>query len=130
VELRFCEPSEHVLEFTAQEIVRRLLDNFPGMLVDRDKGNELVQRKLDKLIEISTPDVILESHKTYFDNTIYVAISQANWLGARVESFIQSGWFQLGDCVSFDVSGALDEEILRLVAQDLSRALNMVLCPD
>jgi hypothetical protein len=129
VELRFyVEDWEHTVHIPAEELVRRLLRHFPSMMADPRKGDAHVQHGLDELIKLGAPDVILESHKALFGNVIFTSISEPRWNNATATSYLQSMRPGLGDRVSFDVTGTFDESTLRVVREDLARALEMVPC--
>jgi hypothetical protein len=131
VELRFClKDAEQTPHMHAEELVRRLQRRFPAMIVDREKGNAYVQEGLEKLITLQAPDVILQSHRSYFENTIYVSISEERWNGARAIAYLQSIYPPLGDRVHFDVIDATGVTIIDTIAQEIKGAMEMVLCSE
>lgn len=110
---------------TVEEILRRLLRRFPTMVVDRPKGDAHVQEGLNRLIEVGAPDIILESHKACFGDTIFVSLSDDDWKGAVASSYLTSIRPPLGDAVFFEVNGA-DSLTLESIARELETALGMV----
>src|SRR6266446_8873446 len=66
-----------------KEVASRLVQSLPTVLVDWARGNRIIQEELDRLIESNTPDVILDSHRSLFDNTPYIQI----WLPEYPHNF-------------------------------------------
>ncbi len=97
------------------------------MTVDRQQGDAWVQQRLDELIEMGTPDVILQGHRSYFGNTIFVSINEPEWHGAIVTAYLQTFSPPLGDYVTFEVCGVPDEPTLDRIERALKAALKMVL---
>jgi hypothetical protein len=130
-ELSFCvEDWEHTPHIHAEELVRRLRCHFPEMIVDREKGNDHVQEGLERLKARQAPNVILESHRSYFGNVIYVSISEGRWNGATANSHLYSIWPPLGDWVHFDVIGAPDAATIEMITQELASAMGLILCSE
>jgi hypothetical protein len=100
------------------------------MTVDRRKGNEHVQERLEHLTNIGAPNVILESHRSYFGNVIFVSISEPHWNGATAVSYLHSIWPPLGDRVLFNVTGAPDKATIDLIIKELKNAMSLVLCSE
>jgi hypothetical protein len=100
------------------------------MLVDREKGNAWVQRKLDELIAMGAPNVILTSHRALFDNVVYVAISDPAWSGVTATSYLESMVNAALSGVCFDVPDASDSATVAKITQDLRDALHMLLCSE
>jgi hypothetical protein len=121
---------EHTDHIHAEELVSRLVSRFPRMVIDRDEGNAHVQRKLDDLIAMGTPNVILTSHRGYFGNVIYVSIAEESWHGAVAISYLHSMYPQLGDTVFFDVTAAPNKIATNVIAKELADALQMLLVQD
>lgn len=113
---------------TSDDLLRRLLRNFPSMVIDGPKGDAQVQEGLDRLIQVGAPEIILESHKWYFGKTIFVSIAEKHWRGAVASSYLTPIRPPLGDTVYFDVTGA-DSVTLESIARELEIALGMVVCP-
>jgi hypothetical protein len=120
---------EHTPQVSLEELVRRLASHFPRTIVDREKGDANVQERLEKLIEMEAPRVILDSHRSYFGNTIFVSIAESAWNGAAATSYLTLIRPPLGDAVYFDVVGA-DSTSLALIKRELEVALDMVHRPD
>jgi hypothetical protein len=119
------EDWEHTLHISVGELVRRLTRRFPNMIVDQEKGDARVQERLQHLIDLDAPSVILESHRSYFGDTIFVSISEVHWKGATATCYLTSINPPLGDTFSFEVTGA-DPTSINLMKRDLAMALDMV----
>ena len=131
VKLTFGIPDwPHSGGISAEELVKRLQCRFPTMLVDREKGNAFVQQRLDQLIALGAPEVILNSHRRYFDNTIYASISPPDWQGVSATSYVHSIRMPALEGVDFDVTDATDETTRDNIARELAGALGMALCSE
>lgn len=131
MQVRLCvEGWEVTPELSADELSQRLLRHFPSAVVDRERGNKHVQEGLDRLIGLGAPDVILESHRSYFGNVVFASVSEARWAGAVAISYLHRMWPPLGDAVLFDVQGAADDAAVGKIAGELGQALGMVPCPE
>ena len=119
------EAWEHTPELSVEELVQRLTRNFPSAVIDRERGNSHVQEGLNRLVAMGAPNIIIESHRSYFGNTVFVSVSESRWAGATANSYLQRMWPQLGDAVFFDVQGANDA-LLPSIARELAAALGMV----
>jgi hypothetical protein len=125
--IKLCVEGEQTSEIHAEELVRRLLRHFPATVIDWERGDAHVQAGLDHLIRLGAPDVILESHKSYFGNVVFVSVSESRWGSAIATSFVHTIWPPLGDAVVFDVHGATDEGTVGLIARELRAALGMLI---
>lgn len=123
------EAWEHTPELVVDELVKRLIRSFLTAVIDRERGDAHVQEGLDRLIAMGAPNVILESHRSYFGNTVFVSLSESHWAGATATSFLQRMWPPLGDAVFFDVQGA-DEALMSTIASELASALEMIVCSE
>jgi hypothetical protein len=131
LQVKLCvEAWQETPELSADELAQRLLRHFPSAVIDRERGNAHVQHGLDRLIGLGAPDVILESHRSYFGNVVFASVSEARWEGAVAISYLHRMWPPLGDAVFFDVQGAADEAAAGAIASELGEALGMVPCPE
>ncbi len=127
--LEFCvEDWEQASDITAEEQASRLKAQFPQMTIDRDEGNAYVQRRLDELIAMGTPDVILDAHRNYFGNVIFVLIAGNSWHGAFARSYLHTISPPLGDVVCFEIDGEPDTITSNQIVEELSQALCMEPC--
>jgi hypothetical protein len=131
LEIKLCvEAWEQTLELPVDELAQRLLRHFPSAVIDRERGDAHVQQGLERLIGLGAPEVILESHRLYFGNVVFVSVSEGHWTGATATSYLHKMWPPLGDTVSFDIQGAGDESAVDSIARELGAALGMVLCSE
>jgi hypothetical protein len=131
LQVKLCvEAWEETSEVSAEELAQRLLRHFPSAMIDRERGDGHVQEGLDRLISQGAPDVILESHRSYFGNVVFASVSEARWEGATATSYLHRMWPPLGDAMFFDVEGAADERIVAFIAGELAAALGMVPCSE
>lgn len=127
--LKFCVADwEQAGDITAAEQAERLKAQFPQMTIDPDEGNAYVQRRLDELIELGTPDVILDAHRKYFGNVIFVLIADDSWHGAFAKSYLHTISPQLGDVVYFEIDGDPSNIATTQIVKELSQALCMEPC--
>jgi hypothetical protein len=130
LQVKLCvEAWEETPELSAEELAQRLIRHFPSAVIDWERGNAHVQEGLDRLIGLEAPDVILESHRSYFGNVVFASVSEARWAGAVATSYLYQMWPPLGDVVFFDIHGAADEVAADAIASELGEALGMVPCP-
>ena len=131
MKVKLCvEAWEQTPELSTDELARRLLREFPSAVIDRERGNAHVQECLDRLISLGAPEVVLESHRSYFGNVVFAAVSEARWDGATATSYLHRMWPPLGDAVFFDVQRAATEAVVGLIAGELGAALGMVPCSE
>jgi hypothetical protein len=131
MQVKLCvEAWEETPELSADELARRLLRHFPSAVIDRERGNAHVQAGLDRLIGLGAPEMILESHRSYFGNVVFASVSEARWEGAVATSYLHRMWPPLGDAVFFDVQRAADEAAVNVIASELGAALGMVPRPE
>jgi hypothetical protein len=131
LQVKLCvEAWEKTPEVSAEELARRLLCHFPSAVLNRERGNAHVQEGLDRLIGMGAPDVILESHRSYFGNVVFATVSEARWQGAAATSYLHRMWPPLGDVVFFDLQGVADEAAVESIARELGTALGMVPCSE
>lgn len=130
MQIKFCfEATDQKHEIHAEELVQRLHHHFPMLNLDWERGDVYVQSQLDRLIALEAPDVILESHRSYFGNVVYTSIRDKSWSGAIATSYLCRMCLPLGDAVFFDVQKA-DEATLNLVASEIAAALGMIRCTE
>lgn len=122
------EAWEQTPHIHAEELVRRLRLRFPEAVVDWERGNAHVQAKFDQLVTLGAPAVILESHRSYFGNVVFVSVSEPGWSGATAASYLHSISPPLGDAVMFEVEGTDDETTAKAIVRALGAALDMVPC--
>ncbi len=122
-----CDQTPHI---SVEELVERLLRQFPAAVVNRERGDVHVQEGLNRLIRLEAPDVILDAHRSYFGNVVFVSISDSQWAGASATSYLHTMWPPLGDAVLFEVEGANDEMTVDLIARELAGTLGMVRCSE
>ena len=129
MQVKLCVKAwEETPELSSDELAQRLLRHFPSTVIDRKRGNAHVQERLDSLVSLGAPDVILESHRSYFGNVVFASVSETRWEGAVAISYLQRMWPPLGDAVFFDIEGAVDEAAECAIAGELGEALGMVPC--
>jgi len=121
------EDWEETLHIPVEELVRRLASRFPKLHVDREKGNALVQERLDGLIAIGAPSVILESHRSQFGDTILATIADESWGSATATAILSSIRPPLGDGVAFETRDE-DATTVERMSRDLANALGMIRC--
>ena len=117
-------------QVSTEELVERLRRHFPAMLIDREKGSAFVQQQLDTLIAMRVPEVILRSHKGCRDDTIYVSISDPNWLGGTATSYVKAIRNPALEGVDFVVTSIADEATQIRITRELACALDMALCSE
>jgi hypothetical protein len=131
LEIRLCVPDSEVeTRVEVEELVRRLEERFPGMSIDRKRGDALIQQGLDELISRHAPEPILESHRSYFGRTIYVSICEERWNGACASSYLTPMYAALGDCLHFEITDTADPVVSKLITDELKSTLRMVLCSE
>jgi hypothetical protein len=129
VEIAFCiDEKAPSRQPPARELARRLYDRFPTTVIDWERGDAYVQAGLDRLTALGTPDVILQSHRAYFGNVVFVSVSEPRWAGIVATSYIHSIWSPLDDAVLFDVRGSDDADRVGPIFRELGVALGMVPC--
>ncbi|MFO0876270.1 MAG: hypothetical protein U0840_02765 [Gemmataceae bacterium] len=129
MEIAFCiDEKAESRQPHARELAQRLSDRISTTIVDWPRGNTYVQAGLDRLISLGTPEVILQSHRAYFGNVVFVSVSEPRWAGITATSYIHSIWSPLDDSVLVDVQGSDDAETVGSVVRELGAALGMVLC--
>lgn len=131
VEVKLCvEAWEQTPHIHAEELARRLVRRFPAAVVDWERGDAHIQAGLERLVGLGAPGVILESHRSYFGNVVFVSVSEPGWSGATATSHLHTIMPPLGDAVFFDVEGAADETAAASIGRQLGEALGMVLCSE
>jgi len=121
------EAWEQTPHLPVEELLKRLKRQFKSLVVDRERGDAHVQAELDQLVRLGATEVILESHKSYFGNVVFVLIDEISSTGATATSYLQSIWPPLGDAVWFDVK-ASDKTTVEKTARELAASLGMVIC--
>src|SRR5689334_36980 len=99
-------------------------------MIDPRQGDAHVQERLDQLVSMGAPDVILEAHRAYFGNVVFASVSEGRWNGAIATSYLHRMWPPLGDVVVFDLQGATDDAMAASIASELAEALHMVPCSE
>jgi hypothetical protein len=120
----------HADGLDVEQQLSRLIRCFPAMLVDREKGNAWLQCKLDQLIAMGAPNIILTSHKALFDNVVFVSISEPAWSGVTATSYLESMVNASLSGVCFDVPDTAEPATVAKITQDLGNALHMLLCSE
>jgi len=120
----------HADGLDVEEQLRRLLRRFPTMLVDREEGNASVQKGLDGLIAMGAPEIILSSHRAYFDNVVYVSISEPTWNGITATAYLESMVNAALSGVCFEVPDTAHPATIDMITQELRDALHMLLCSE
>lgn len=115
-------------QVSTEELVERLRRHFPAMRIDREKGLAFVQQQLDTLMAMRVPEVILRAHKGCRDDTIYVSISDPNWLGGTATAYVKAIRNPALEGVDFVVTGVADEATRIRITRELACALDMALC--
>jgi hypothetical protein len=109
----------------AQTIADRLRKQFPSTLVDWDKGDARVQRRLDDLIANNCPDLILQSQQTCFGHMAYIEICEPHWSGGRASSYVLSMEPLQGDTLAVEIQADCSEKEEE-IAMEIMCCLGMV----
>ncbi len=109
-------PDEKYLD--PREVVCRLVKAMPTTLVDWQRGNVRVEEKRQELIVHNVPDMILASHQSLVDHTVYVQVLFPEFPDDYV-------YFILEPYVSFEVccSEPNNESFLNYAAKQISSLL-------
>jgi hypothetical protein len=114
-------PRDENVFLDADEIERRIRDNLPNAVVDRWRGDEYVDARLQELIEQRTPEIILASHRRLFGRTLHIEVSYPDWPREHVFAYVSP---VTPDC-DFDLKlpGPFNLALLQRAAKDVSAAL-------
>lgn len=72
-----------------KEIATSLAISMPTVVIDWVRGDEEVERELRRLVEMSAPEAIRDSHRSLFGQTAYVELSFPEFPGRQVHFFVQ-----------------------------------------
>ena len=72
MELRLYQEEDEFL--LPRDVVSRLVQSIPKILVNWDRGDHLVEDKLQELIAMDAPNPVITGHKSLFGQTAYVEI--------------------------------------------------------
>lgn len=116
---------EHSADMSAREQASLLKARFPQIVIDPVKGDASVQERLDELMAMGAPEIILNAHRNYFGKVIFVSIADESWNGASVNSYLHTMSPRLGDVVYFDLDGNAEPLAAEAIANDLADALGL-----
>jgi hypothetical protein len=71
------------------EVLRRIAPAFPYIIIDKASGDRLVQEEYERLVDLATPDVILQSHKSLFGRTVFVTLAEDETGECRMKFLLQ-----------------------------------------
>ena len=71
------------------EVLRRIATVFRYIVIDKVRGDRLVQEKYTELLRLSAPDVILLSHRSLFGRTVFVTLADDEAGKWRIEFLLQ-----------------------------------------
>jgi hypothetical protein len=101
---------------------RRLTTINATVIVDRSRGDKMVEDTLRHLAELSAPDVIVTSTKSQLGNVAYIELSYSDWPGQCVFAHAYEPWIETG--MVFEIRGPFDIELLVHAANDVAAALD------
>lgn len=111
-----------------QELLDQLHSRFPEMIVDWEQGKSYVQERLNLLMSMNAPEVVVEAERACLGKVVFVSIREVRWSGATVTSYLSSISPPLGDGVRIEVAGA-DGTVAVAIAREVTSALGMSLYP-
>lgn len=71
-----------------KEVVSRIAQSLPIVLVDWMRGNQIIEKSLQDLIAINAPEPILISHKSLLIKTAYLRLSFPQFPNQNVEVLV------------------------------------------
>ena len=71
------------------EVLHRIGPAFRYVVIDKASGDRLVQAGYERLLEIGTPEVILESHRWLFGRTVFVTLADDDASEHRIRFLLQ-----------------------------------------
>jgi hypothetical protein len=106
----------------AREIARRVIEALPSAVVDWQRGEVWVAESLQRLIDMRTPEVILQGHRRFFGRTVHISLAYPDWPERPVE-LITSGIQQGLDALFLNVTPPFNLTLLEQGAADFAAAL-------
>lgn len=129
MEILFCVKEwETTAHIDVDALVARLQRHFPTAKVDRERGDAHVQKRLEDLIAMGAPEVVLDSQRSLFGHVVFIEISARHWSSATATSYLQTLEPPLGDRTCFEIDGAADQAALDAIAAELGVGLGMEVC--
>ena len=110
------------LYIPVQELVRRITMAFPEAEVDWDRGKQHRLWRIQELLSMGCPEVILIQERRLVDETVYVGICFPGWPQNPVFTYLSLIQTSL-DGLHFEAE-TYDIELLKRAAHDLSVAFN------
>lgn len=104
-----------------EEVARRVLQGNPNAVTDWSRGDEMVDARLQDLLSMRAPDVIVASHRLLFGHVVYIELSYPEWPNHSVFTYVYG---PANDGLSLEVSGGFDIKLLIHAAREISQALN------
>jgi hypothetical protein len=111
----------------AREIARRVIEALPSAVVDWQRGEVWVAESLQRLIDMRTPEVILQGHRRFFGRTVHISLAYPDWPERPVE-LITSGIQQGLDALFLNVTPPFNLTLLEQGAADFAAALDFDYC--
>jgi hypothetical protein len=105
------------------ELLGRLTRAFPNSEIDRERGKRDVLQRMQELLDIGTPEIIVEGHPMLAERTSYVAVRWPDWPGNLISGHI-SGLERELDGLYFH-SESHNFAFLKFAAGQLATAFNM-----
>jgi len=101
---------------------RRLTTINASVVVDRSRGDKMVEDSRRHLAELSAPDVIVMSTEFQLGNVAYIELSYSDWPEQCVFAYAYEPWIETG--MIFKIRGPFDINLLVHAANDVAAALD------
>lgn len=106
-----------------QELLARLTSVFPDAELDKERGKREVLEHMQEMLDMGTPELIVQGLPALAEQTTYVTVRWADWPGNRVTAHL-SGLETGNERLVFSCE-IHDFEFLKFAAGKLTAAFNM-----
>ena len=71
------------------EVLRRIAPAFRYVVIDKARGDRLIQEKYTELLDMRAPEVILRSHRSLFGRTVFVTLADDDAGALQIRFLLQ-----------------------------------------
>src|SRR5262245_31520262 len=71
-----------------EELLGNLARAFPDSEIDRERGKREVLQRMQELLDMGAPEIIVQGHPRLAERTTYVAVRWPDWPGNLISGYI------------------------------------------
>ncbi|WP_442511765.1 hypothetical protein SH528x_003480 [Novipirellula sp. SH528] len=109
-------------EIDARVTAERIRKHFPDAVVDWERGDEEIQRGIERLRDMQAPDFYIEAKRKSFGKVVYISVTDKSFSGFTAWFYASHIERDVGDCFDLYSEPSLNIPFLKVAAAQIADA--------